>query len=211
MIYPATLDVKILQNATFRLVLRVLNNAKEITSLTVNSGTPVFERKCHKLAAGTKVVFLPPSVNAIHYSDTASNINPDFDTPCGLDTNTVYFVSSTNLTSNSFTVSATSGGAPITVSGELLGKLDVAEVVDLTGYTIDSDIYSLLTNELVGSFTSTIVTAVDGLVQLLLQPSAALALDTGRYGYDVNLTSGGGERYYWLKGVATVEQTYSRA
>ena len=55
-----------------------------------------------------------------------------------------------------------------------------------------------------------ITDADNGAFTLSLLPATTVALDTGRYGYDVSLTSPGGERYYWITGVATVQQTYSR-
>jgi hypothetical protein len=82
--------------------------------------------------------------------------------------------------------------------------------IDLTGYVIDADIKTLLTNEFLTTFTVTVINAATGTFDLELLPAATVGLEPGKYGYDLSLTSSGGERYYWLKGDLLVLQTFSR-
>lgn len=82
--------------------------------------------------------------------------------------------------------------------------------VNLSGYTIDSDICGLITHEEVATFVPNIVDAASGIVQLTLPPATTSALEPGKYTYDVSATQPGGDRYYWLKGGVTVERTCSR-
>jgi hypothetical protein len=193
MIYPATYDITVLQNATWESTFRATDPPKELTSITVNAGTPTFTCSCHGFVAGDKVVFT---------GGTAP--------PCGLTINTVYYVIATGLTHSTFQVSATNGGASITVTSEGTGTFYVAEPLNLTGYTVDADIRGLLDNVQIATFVCTLTDAANGQFTVSLAPATTEALSTGRYGYDVSLTSPGGFRYYWLTGVATVQRTFSR-
>ena len=193
MIYPATYNITILQNATWRGSFRATQNRQALTSITIAGTTPTFNVPCHGLTATTKVVF------------TGGN-----DIPCGFLLNTVYYVIAAGLTTGAFQVSATSGGSTISVTGTASGDFYVATPLDITGYTVDADVKGLITNTLVGTFTPTITSATDGAFELMMLPATALAIDVGSYGWDVSLTQSGGERYYWVTGVATVQRTYSR-
>lgn len=193
MIYPAEYDITILQNSTWSGVFRATQNRKELQSITITSGTPTFNLACHGLAAGDKVIFTG--------GDTV---------PCGISLNVVYYVIAANLTTSAFQVSTSAGGASIAVSGTAAGTFYVATPLNLTGYTVDADIKTLNDQTYVTSFSCSITVAADGQFQLLLPPAASVLLGTGRYGYDISLTSASGQRYYWLTGVATVQQTYSR-
>lgn len=82
--------------------------------------------------------------------------------------------------------------------------------VNLSGYTIDSDICGASDGEQVATFVPTIVSAASGVVELLLPPATTSGIEAGRYSYDVSATQPGGDRYYWLKGDVTVETTCSR-
>jgi hypothetical protein len=82
--------------------------------------------------------------------------------------------------------------------------------INLTGYTIDSDICGLVTQQQIATFSPSIISAASGIVELTLPASTTSGIAPGRYGYDVSATQAGGDRYYWLKGVATVEHTCSR-
>jgi hypothetical protein len=208
MIYPATLNIPILQNATWRSIFRINHNLNRVTlnAVEVGGGSPVFYKKCHKLTAGTKVVFLPEVQEVANYVSAPAVAAATI--PCGLELNTIYFVSSSSLTSDTFTVSSTLNGSPIQVSETSALPIYVAQPADLTGYAIDSDIFSLLEDTQVASFTASITNVLDGLVELLLP--ASTSLERGTYGYDSSLTSPGGDRYYWLKGTITLDRTYSR-
>jgi hypothetical protein len=192
-IYPATYDITILQNATWNGTFRATENRQELSGITIATSTPTFLCDCHGLSADDKVVF------------TGGD-----EVPCGLTLNTVYYVISAGLTADEFQVSLTSGGASISVSGTASGTFYVAEPVDLTGYTVDSDIKGLTDLVQVATFTTAVTTPLEGEFTLSLSPATTAGLDVGRYGYDISLTSSGGERYYWLTGVAAVQLTYSR-
>lgn len=193
MIYPAEYDITILQNATWSGTFRATENRQQLTSISITAGTPTFNLACHGLAAGDKVVFTGGTT-----------------VPCGLTINAIYYVIATGLTGGAFQVSATSGGASISVSGDALGTFYVAKPLNLTGYTVDSDVKGLIDNVQVATFTPTLSDAVNGEFQLTMLPATTSGLSVGRYGYDVSLTNGSGARYYWLTGVATVQRTYSR-
>jgi hypothetical protein len=193
MITPATYDITILQNSTWSGILRATDSGQTLDSFTINAGTPTFTKNCHGLTAGDKVVFTGGTT-----------------VPCGFTVNTIYYVISAGLTTDEFQVSATSGGASISVTGTATGTFYVARPLDLTNYTIDADIKELENLTQVATFTCTITDATNGEFNLLLQPATTVGLAVGRYGYDVSLTSSGGTRYYWLTGVATVQLTYSR-
>ena len=193
MIYPATYDITILQNATWSGTFRATQNRRELTSITIAGTTPTFALPCHGFVANDKVVFTGGT-----------------DVPCGLSLNTVYFVMSTGLTAGAFQVSATSGGATISVTGTATGTFYVATPLNITGYTVDSDIKGLIDGAQVATFTAALTTPADGEFTLTLLPATTSGISVGRYGYDVSLTQGSGARYYWLTGIATVQLTYSR-
>ena len=197
MIYPAVQNIRILQNATWRGIYRATQPRSTISGVAVDAGVPTFSSACHGLTAGTKVVL-------------TTNDDAPADLPCSLSINTIYYVIATGLTTDAFRLSATSGGSSIIVSGTVTGTLYVAVPLNLTGYVIDADIKSLDTLVQEATFTVTTPNASDGEFILTLTPATALGLVVQDYGYDVSLTSGAGERYYWVTGLATVEITYSR-
>lgn len=208
MIYPATLDITILQNSTFRLLYRALQKQKTIASFAVSTGSPVFTVPCHGLSAGDKVVIVPAGGVEAQYPSAAPTPPA---VPCGLELNRVYYVIASGLTTNAFTVSATSGGSAITVADQPLeAGMCIAQPVVLTDYTADADMKGLIDDQQVATFTCAMHTASEGLVSISMTPSTALGIEPGRYGWDASLTSSGGERYYWLTGIATVKRTFSR-
>lgn len=193
MIYPATYDITILQNATWSGVFRVTENRKTLSSINIASGTPTFICSCHGFSAGDKVVFTGGTT-----------------VPCGLAINSVYYVISDGLTSDAFQVSVSDGGSSVTVSGDAIGTFYVAQPINLGGYVVDADVKGLTDNVQVATFTSSLTDSDNGEFRLDMAPAVAAGLDAGRYGWDISLTSSGGARYYWLTGVATVQRTYSR-
>lgn len=193
MIYPATYDITILQNATWSGTFRATQNRQELTSISIDAGTPTFNCTCHGFSAGDKVVFT---------GGTA--------VPCGLTLNSVYYVIAAGLTTDAFQVSATSGGSSISVSGSATGTFYVAEPLNITGYTVDADVKGLSDLVQVATFTPALTDSANGEFTLTMTPATSAGIDAGRYGWDVSLTSSAGARYYWLTGVATVQTTYSR-
>lgn len=208
MIYPATLNIEILQNSTFKTIFRVLQRRRNIQLLDVIGGNPVFTIPCHKLTANAKVVVAPTGAQ----SATLVGSAPVADVPCGMDLNQVYFVSSSGLTTSTFTISATSGGSPITVANTLVNESEIviAEPADLTGYTVDADLIDPSTNLQVATFTCALETPADGLCSAMLSPTTTAGLSVKNHKWDVSLTSNTGERYYYLTGDAPVTRTYSR-
>ena len=193
MIYPASYDITILQNATWSGTFRATENRKTLASISIATGTPTFLCDCHGFTAGDKVVFTGGTL-----------------VPCGLTLNTVYYVISDGLTTDAFQVSASSGGSSISSSSSATGTFYVAEPLDLSGYTVDADVKGLSDLVQVATFTPALTDAANGEFTLTMTPATTAGISAGRYGYDVSLTQGSGARYYWLTGVATVQTTYSR-
>ena len=98
----------------------------------------------------------------------------------------------------------------MTIGGTFSTALYVSTPIDITSYVIDADIKDSDTLVQVATFTTSIVTATEGLAELSISPATTLGLTPDVYAYDVSLTSAGGERYYWLTGNVTVVRTYSR-
>jgi len=130
--------------------------------------------------------------------------------PCGLGLNSVYFVIASGLASDAFKVATTISGSQISVSGTASGQYYAAEPINLTGYTIDSDLTGLLDATQVATFVCTSPAPENGEILMTMTPSVSSGIEAGRYSYDLSLTSASGERYYWLTGVATVQRTFSR-
>jgi len=195
MIYPASYDTVILQNATWRASLRATDNRQTLTSVTIASGFATFIKPCHSLLAGDKVVF---------------TVDSGATAPCGLSINSVYFVIASGLTSDNFKVATTISGSQITVNGTASGQYYVAKPINLTGYVIDADLIRPEDDAQVASFICTSPEPEDGEILMTMPPSASSIIEEGEYNYDLSLTSASGERYYWLSGVATVQRTYSR-
>jgi hypothetical protein len=194
-ITPARYDINVFQDSTWKRFFRLTQNLQELAGVTVATGTPTFVKVCHDLAAGDRVVFT---------SDIAKPL-------CGLELNVVYFVIAAGLTEDEFQVSATNGGTSIAVSGALSGSLFVSEPIDLTGYSIDSDVVTADSSVQVATFTPTITEEVGGGFELVLAAAASKKLIPAEYKYDVTLISSGGERYYPLTGNLTIRRTFSRA
>lgn len=198
MIYPADWNITILQNSSWRAVLRATNAAKAVTGMSVSAGVPTFTAACHGLQAGDRVVFTSPT-----------------GTPCGLVVNRVYFVISAGLTVSQFRVSATNGGSALvltdTADDVYPVAFTIAKPIDLTGYVLDSDIRDTNTLSQAATFSIAMINAAEGSFELSLTPAATAVLASDVYGYDLYMTSPGGERYYYLRGSATVERTLSRA
>lgn len=189
MIYPATYDIVVLQNATWKNQFRATENQKQV-AIDISGST--FTANCHGFGNGQKVVFAGGSL------------------PCGMTDNTVYYVIASGLTNDSFKVATTSGGTSLALNGTASGTSYVSTPMNLSGYTVDADIRGLIENQYVGTFTTSLVNATEGLFQLELSPTTTSGFEIGQFGYDVSLTSSGGERYYWLTGRMTVQSTYSR-
>lgn len=198
MLYPASYDIRLLQNSTWRSQFRVTQAAKAITNMSVASGIPTFTSECHGFQANDKVVI------------TAAT-----GTPCGLSENTIYYVISSGLTATEFRISQTSGGSAIALTTTADGSYPVAftaaKPLDITGYTIDADIKETDTLTQLATFSVSVTSDVNGSFELSLSPAVTAGLQAGMYGYDLYMTATGGDRYYYLRGSVMVERTLSRA
>jgi hypothetical protein len=193
MIYPASYDIVVLQNATWYAKLRATQDRKKISSITLASSTPVFQLPCHKLQVGDKVVF-----------------TGDNSVACEIEHNAIYYVIAENFSDKQFKVSTSSGGNSIEVDELKSGDLYVAKPLNLSGYIVDSDIKDVTDGTVVASLTSVFTDEVNGEFELILTPETTVTLEPGSYPYDLSLTSSGGIRYYWLEGSVTVLKTISR-
>ena len=197
MIYPATYDITILQNATWRTALRATQQRQSLDSITVSGGAALFIADCHKLQADEAVIFT-----------TAESSNTFV--PCDLAINSVYYVLASGLTVDQFRVSTTVSGSALVLDRAASGVFYVAQPVDLTGYDIDADITTLNGTTQVATFSWAGIDLANGEFELSMTPAVSSGLQVGNYSYDVSLTTASGERYYWLTGIATVQRTYSR-
>jgi hypothetical protein len=195
MIYPASYDITLLQNSTYKVALRVTQKRKTVSQIVIASGKPKFVAECHKLEASGRVVFAPSGASKL---------------PCDVDANVVYFVMSSGLTDDEFYVSSTATGVSISADDPGSGTFYVATPVNLSGYTIDADLAQQIEGTQVATFSCTATDATNGLFEMVMAAATTSGLDAGRYGYDVSLTTASGERYYWVSGVATVQRTFSR-
>ena len=207
MIYPASYDITILQDATWRAALRITQLQQQITSISTSGTSPLFQCSCHGLAAGQNVVFAP-GVTSSNYISLAPVVNPRL--PCGMELNTVYYVVASGLTDDQFYVSATVSGSPVEASGDSAGTIYVSQPINLVGYTIDADINASDTTTQVATFACTVTDATNGAVAISIAPAVSSGLAVGQYGYDVSITAPSGDRYYVMQGSATVQRTYSR-
>lgn len=82
--------------------------------------------------------------------------------------------------------------------------------IDLTFFVIDADITDTADRSIIATFTHEVVDAANGVFDLILPKSTSVNLAPGVYGWDLSLTSGIGERQYYLTGDLTIIRTRSR-
>ena len=208
MIYPAIYNTTILQNATWKALFRATEQRQTLSGVTTSGGYALFTAPCHGLGNGNKVVFTAEDLTVSGATGvvTISGIK----VPCGLSLNSVYFVISSGLTTNAFYVATASGGTAVPIQSNGEGVFYVARPVNLSGYTVDADVRGTIQDVQVATFNCSIVDALNGEFLVTMPPAVSSGIEPGRYNYDVSLTNGPGERYYWLTGIATVQRTYSR-
>lgn len=104
--YNDSLNVSAPDASSFLNTTRYLPVGSSLTSVAIASGSPAIltpqlasGASSHGLTTGTPVMFSGGSL------------------PSGISANTIYFVTSSNLTATTFTISATSGGTPINNTG----------------------------------------------------------------------------------------------
>jgi hypothetical protein len=197
MIYPATYNIILLQNSTWKTNLRLTGTTKGVS---IDAPNDLFSSPCHGLAAGDPVIFTAKSVQG----ETPVP-------PCGLEMNKPYYVIAGGLTNDVFAVSETNGGSSIALHGTHVGTFNFSRPVNLTGATVDADIKAPGGGLLVKTFTCTVVTPLLGEIQMLLSAADTASLESNAYAYDLSVTTAAGEKYYWLTGEVEVRKTYSRA
>jgi hypothetical protein len=197
MIYPATYNIVVLQDSTWKANLRLTGSAK---SVSIDVANNLFTSPCHGLEANNPIVF------------TADLIEGEVSTPpCGLEMNKPYYVIAAGLTDDVFAVSETIGGSSITLHGTQAGTFSFARPINLTSAVIDADIKASSGGITIKTFTCSVTTPLLGEVQMLLSAANAASLDPRTYAYDLSVTTAAGEKYYWLTGEVEVKKTYSRA
>jgi len=195
MITPGIYNITAYQDATWKKFFRLTEKIQEIDDVVISTGTPTFQKVCHDLQAGDKIVFTGDA--------------PDSGI-CGFELNSVYYVIAAGLTADAFQISATNGGSSISVTGQQVGVLRVSQPIGLTGYTVDSDVVTFDSLVQVATFQTVITEPEDGGIELTLAPAVTRKLLARDYKYDASLISPSGEKYYWLTGTLSVQQTYSR-
>ena len=80
--------------------------------------------------------------------------------------------------------------------------------IDLTGWTVESQIWNLARTTKVADFTVTYTDRAEGTVALSLTPEQTVLVDRTYY-YDVLLTNGDGLKEYYLEGTITGDEGYT--
>lgn len=76
--------------------------------------------------------------------------------------------------------------------------------MNLTGYTVASQFRKSFQSSTATSFTASIYDATTGKIRLQLSAVASSAVKAGRYLYDIELTSGSGEKSRALEGLVII-------
>lgn len=192
MIYPAVVNIIILQDSTYEQDFVITEAAK---TATLNENTNIITSACHGLVANDRIGFAVI----------------DGELPCGIIATESYFVLAAGLTEFSFQISNTSGGSAvdftiITPSASYL----IGKVIDLTSYTFDADIRLGYTLGVSASFVCTATNAVAGKLRLSLTATTTRNLAAASYVWDLKLIAASSS-YFYAKGAVTVEATSSRA
>lgn len=97
------------------------------------------------------------------------------------------FVDAGTTYSNIITVSASNGQA-----------------LNLTGYTVASQMRKSYSSSTVHAFTASVYEASTGKIRLQLSPTQSEAIPAGRWLYDVEITSPSGSKTRVIEGIVTV-------
>ena len=76
--------------------------------------------------------------------------------------------------------------------------------MNLTGYTVASQFRKSYQSSTATSFTASIYDANTGKIRLQLSPGSSTNVKAGRYLYDIELTSGSGEKSRALEGLVII-------
>ena len=85
-----------------------------------------------------------------------------------------------------------------------------ATLLDLTGYTVESQLRKTYTSSTAVSFASTVTDATKGKVQISMASTITADLKPGRYVYDVKLITSGGAISKPVEGAALVRAGVTR-
>jgi hypothetical protein len=78
------------------------------------------------------------------------------------------------------------------------------QALDLSGYTVASEIRKSYTSSTSYAFTSSVYNAAQGRVRIQLTATQSESIPPGRYLYDVEITSSGGAKRRVVEGIVTV-------
>lgn len=78
------------------------------------------------------------------------------------------------------------------------------QALDLSGYTVASQMRKSYTSSISYAFTASIYNAAQGKVRIQLTAVQSEAIPPGRYLYDLEVTSSGGARKRVVEGIVTV-------
>ena len=84
------------------------------------------------------------------------------------------------------------------------------DVLDLTGYTSSAQIRKTYSSSSVSETFTSSISAAAGQVTLSLNDTQTTGLESGRYVYDLNVTSGGGQTTRVVEGQAIVTPGVTR-
>jgi hypothetical protein len=107
-------------------------------------------------------------------------------------------------TSNLYIDQGTTFNAIVTVKG----NNGVALV--LTGYTVASQMRKSYSSTTSYAFTATIYDAATGKVKISLPPATSSAMKPGRYLYDIEVTSGAGDKLRVVEGLVILTPEITR-
>ena len=86
----------------------------------------------------------------------------------------------------------------------------VSGALNLTGYTAAAQLRKSHGSSTATAFTATLASATDGIVQIKLTDVVTAALSYGRYVWDLQLTTGGGNKLKVVEGIATIRPSVTR-
>lgn len=87
---------------------------------------------------------------------------------------------------------------------------ELGDPINLSGFVIDADITDTSDRNIIATFSHEFVDAAGGVFDLILPKTVSVTLAPGNYGWDLSLTSGIGERQYYITGQLTIIRTRSR-
>ena len=81
--------------------------------------------------------------------------------------------------------------------------------VDLTGYTVSSQIWDKARTNKAADATITITSASGGAFSWKVTDTQTTTFDLPSYEYDILLTNGSGDKEYWVEGTITMAEGYT--